>query len=112
MLLKQDVEPRKQRRRMLHSQWLSHIENCAKQQLNREDYCAQYGLSLKNFKQHAWLERRKNRQTTRNFAEIKIIDEAVLQELPYEIVYPRGVSLRIPASASLSTLLRSLEIYL
>lgn len=103
---------RQKHTRILHSQWLDHIARCAKQQLNPKDYCAQHGLSLKGFKQHAWLERRKQKPTSGSFALVNVVSQPVTVVSHYEIVYPRGVSLRVPTSASLPAILKSLECYL
>ena len=112
MLSKKGIHSRQPHARILHSQWLDHIACCAKQQLNPKDYCAQHGLSLKGFKHHAWLERRKQKPTSGNFALVNVVSEPVTVVSHYEIVYPRGVSLRVPTSASLPAILKSLECYL
>lgn len=111
MLSKKSIRTRQQHARILHSQWLQHIANCAKHQLDPKDYCIQHGLSLKGFKHHDWLERRKQKQTSSNFALVKVVSEPVAVVSYYEIVFPRGVSLRVPTSNSLSTILKSLECY-
>src|SRR4051812_16449649 len=85
--------------RLLHSQWLNHLENYAKGQLSAKEYCAQHGLSLKGLKHHDWLERRKQKQTSGNFALIKVLSEPVTEVSHYEIVFPRGVSLRVPTAS-------------
>ena len=105
-----DIKPKHCRR--LHSQWLSHIENCAQGKLSAKEYCTQHGLSLKGFKHHDWLERCKQKQTLDNFALVKVISEPVTEVSHYEIVFPRGVSLRVPTSSSLPAILKSLECYL
>ena len=112
MQLKKSRHSRQPHARILHRQWLDHIARCAKQQVTPKDYCAQHGLSLKGFKQHDWLERRKQRQGSGNFALVKVISEPVAVVSHYEIVYPRGVSLRVPTLGSLPAILKSLEIYL
>ena len=112
MLSKKGIRSRQPHARILHRQWLDHIARCAKQQLNPKDYCAQHGLSLKGFKQHDWLERRKQRQDSGNFTLVKVISEPVTVVSHYEIVYPRGVFLRVPTSGSLPAILKSLECYL
>lgn len=112
MLSKKKSHSGQKDKRLRHNQWLSHIACCAKQKLNPKDYCVQQGLSLKGFKQHEWLERRKQKQTPSNFALVKVVNEPVAVVSHYEIVYPRGVHLRVPTSSPLPTLLKSLEVYL
>lgn len=111
-MLKKGIHSRQPHARILHSQWLDHIARCAKQQLTPKDYCVQHDLSLKSFKQHAWLERRKQKPTSCNFSLVNVVSEPVTVVSHYEIVYPRGVSLRVPSSGSLPAILKSLECYL
>ena len=92
-----------------HSQWLSHIDNCTQSKLSPKEYCAKHGLSVKLFKHHDWLERRK--QASGNFALVKVVSEPVTVVSHYEIVFPRGVSLRVPTSSTLPAILKSLECY-
>ena len=95
-----------------HSQWLSHIANCAQSKLSAKEYCAAHGLSLRGLKQHDWLERRKQKQTPGHFALVKVVSEPMEGVSHYEIVFPRGVTLRVPTSRSLPEVLKSLECYL
>jgi hypothetical protein len=111
MLSKKGIYSRQQHARISHRQWLQHIANCAKHHLNPKDYCMQHGLSLKGFKHHDWLERRKQKQTSGNFALVKVVSEPVTVVSHYEIVFPRGVSLRVPTSSTLPAILKSLECY-
>ena len=97
---------------LAHSQWLSHIENYAQGKLSAKEYCVAQGLSLKGFKQHDWLERRKQKQASCNFALVKVVSEPVAVVSHYEIVFPRGVTLRVPTSSLLPVVLKSLECYL
>ena len=96
--------------RLPHREWLAHIEHCRKNNVSPAMYCAKLGLSLKVFKHHDWLERRK--QASSNFALVKVVNEPTAVVSPYEIVFPRGVSLRVPTSSSLCAILKSLEAYL
>lgn len=112
MLSKKDNHFRQSHARILHSQWLSHIANCAKQKSNPKEYCAQHGLLLKSFKQHDWLERRKQKQTSGDFALVKVVSEPIAIVSHYELVFPRGVLLKVPTSSSLPALLTLLEVYL
>jgi hypothetical protein len=98
--------------RLLHSQWLNHLEHCAQSHLSAKEYCVQHGLSLKGLKRHDWLERRKQKQRSGDFALIKVVSEPISVVSHYEIVFPRGVALRVPTSSSLSAILKSLECYL
>lgn len=95
-----------------HSHWLEHIKSCTQSRLSPKEYCAKLGLSLKLFKHHDWLERRKQKQTSGNFALVKVVSEPVTVMSYYEIVFPRGVFLRVPASGSLPAILKSLDCYL
>ena len=97
---------------LLHSQWLSHIKNCTQGKLIAKEYCAEHGLSLKRFKHHDWLERRKQKQTLGHFALVKVVSEPVTEVWHYEIIFPRGVILRVPTLNSLPAILKSLECYL
>jgi len=112
MVSKKSIHSRQQGARISHSQWLSHIGACAKQQLNPQEYCEQHGLSLKGFKHHEWLGRRKQTQSSGNFALVNVVNEPVREVSHYELVFPRGVLLRVPATSSLCALLKSLECYL
>lgn len=95
---------------LLHSQWLDHIKSCTQSTLSPKEYCAKHGLSVKLFKHHDWLERRK--QASNKFAMVKVVNEPVAMVSHYEVVYPRGVSLRVPLSSSLPAILKSLDCYL
>ena len=79
-----------------HSQWLSHIANCAQSKLSAKEYCVAHGLSLRGFKRHDELERRKQKQALGHFGLTKRVSEPVEVVSHDEIIFPRGVSLRAP----------------
>jgi hypothetical protein len=105
-------QPKAAGKRLRHAQWLSHIEICTRKQLSAKEYCAEQGLSLKGFKHHDWLERRKRKAATADFAFVKVVSEPIAALSHYELIFPRGVHLRLSTTAPLPTLFKSLECYL
>ncbi len=112
MTSKPRTPPKQRQPRLSHSHWMSHIERCRASHASPAEYCERQGLSLKGFKQHDWLHRREHKTVTGNFAAVTISSEPVMAVSHYELVFRRGVLLRLPMNSSLPELLKSLECYL
>ena|SRR3989338_3215699 len=109
-----DIPPARRRPRLLHSQWLIHIDHCERAKLSHEAYCEQNDLSLKAFKKHYWRSQRKKMlktSATESFVPVALSQSVSKESEHYEIQFPRGVLLKIPRSTSLTAIIKSLKGY-
>lgn len=98
--------------RILHRKWLEHIERCTDSGQSAAHYCAAHHLSLHSFRTHDWRRRKASETTTTNFLPVKIVHEPRVALSHYEIGFPKGIILRVPNTGTLSSLLKTLEVYL
>lgn len=101
--------------RLLHSQWLIHMDHCERTKLSHESYCAQNELSLKAFKKHYWRnERNKSLRApvSESFVPIALSQSMSQASEHYEVQFSKGILLKIPRSTLLATILKSLKGYI
>jgi len=112
MLAKKNNYPVARRPRLLHSQWLIHIERCESTKLSHEDYCRQNHLSLKSFKKHFCRNARQKISPTssvESFVPVVVSSNLVHEIAHYAVQFPCGVLLNIPVSVSLSNTIKLLK---
>ena len=97
--------------RLLYREWLAHIAACSERKMSATVYCVEQGLSVKIFKKYEWRRRREATLLKREpFIPVTLMDDAPMKvDDPYEIVFARGIIVRVPASRSLSEIVSALE---
>ncbi len=111
------------RPRLFYEKWLKHFAAWQASGESEAKYCARYNLSLKAFKKHYWRSRKEKALTENsggsvvsrpqpagNFAPVKLVGVSTTATI--EFIFRSGVVMKVPSSASLVAVLKSLEIYL
>jgi len=102
------------RPRLMHHQWVAHIERCAKTQQTYEAYCQQHDLSIQTLKKHLCRYRRQKNVkavAVESFIPVRVMEASAEVLQHYELSFSKGLLLKIPTSESLVSILKSLRGY-
>jgi hypothetical protein len=104
------------RTRLVYAQWLEHFSAWTASGQTQQAYCLSQNLSLQAFKKHYARHRRHQNENKITppldplFIAVKLTRPVETERI--EFIFRSGVILKIPASVSLKSMLKSLEHYL
>jgi hypothetical protein len=113
----------KRRPRLSYAQWLDHFSCWQKSDQTQEAYCGAHQLSLPSFKKHRSRsqqetksererEIKKAAKTATHFVPLQLTPSVSPAASDIEFIFRSGVVMKIPATSSLRSVLKSLEDYL